>query len=84
MSRDIETLGFPLESFDEVQQEYLMKFADTDEKREEAIQKLNHQPVTARVIAIGMLNPDSGAGTVFYQSESNDQSKSGAVICSNS
>lgn len=66
---DIETLGFPLESFDGVRQEYLMKFADTPEKREEAIQKLNLHPLTARVIAIGMLNPETGSGKVLFQSE---------------
>jgi DNA polymerase elongation subunit (family B) len=63
---DIETLGFPLESFDEKQQEYLTKFAKTDEERTEAIQKLNLSPLTARIIAIGMINPDSNQGKVLY------------------
>jgi len=66
---DIETLGFALDTFDSVQQEYLLKFADTDEKREEAIQKLNLYPTTAQVIALAMLNPDTGAGKVFYQND---------------
>jgi len=35
---DIETLGYPLESFDKERQEYLLKFAETDAEREEAIQ----------------------------------------------
>ena len=65
---DIETLGFPLESFDEKQQEYLTKFAKTEEERIEAIQRLNLAPFTAQVIAIGMVNPDSNQGKVFYQS----------------
>jgi len=65
---DIETTGFPLESFDETQQQYLMKFSDTEEKKEEAIRKLNLSALTAQVIAIGMLNPDSNSGKVFYQS----------------
>jgi DNA polymerase elongation subunit (family B) len=64
---DIETLGFPLESFDEKQQEYLMKFAKTDEDKIEAIQKLNLTPLTAKVIAIGMLNPESNQGKVLYE-----------------
>jgi DNA polymerase elongation subunit (family B) len=64
---DIETLGYPIEAFDEKQQEYLMKFARTDEERVEAIQKLSLAPFTAQVIAIGMLNPDSNQGKVFYQ-----------------
>lgn len=65
---DIETLGFPIETFDEVQQEYLMKFADTEEKREVELQKLNLYPLTAQIIAIGMLNPETKSGKVFYQS----------------
>ena len=70
---DIETLGFPIESFDEVQQEYLLKFADTDEKRETEIQKLNLYPLTAQIIAIGMLNPETNAGKVFYQADVSEQ-----------
>lgn len=66
---DIETLGFALDTFDPVRQEYLLKFADTDAKRQEAIQKLNLYPTTAQVIALAMLNPDTGAGKVFYQTD---------------
>ncbi len=64
---DIETLGFPLDSFDEIQQEYLMKFATTDEEKTETIQKLNLSALTAKIIAIGMLNPDSNQGKVLYE-----------------
>jgi DNA polymerase elongation subunit (family B) len=64
---DIETLGFPLESFDEKQQEYLMKFAKTEEERIDAVQKLSLAPFTAQIIAIAMVNPDSNQGKVFYQ-----------------
>lgn len=70
---DIETLGYSLETFDTVQQDYLLKFADTEEKREEAIQKLSLYPVTAQVIAVGMLNPDTNVGKVFYQSGAQEQ-----------
>lgn len=65
---DIETLGMPIESFDEVQQEYLLKLADTDEKRDAELQKLNLYPLTAQIIAIGMLNPETMSGKVFFQS----------------
>ena len=64
---DIETLGLPIESFDEQQREYLLKFAKTEEERVEALQKLNLMPFTAQIIAIGMMNPDSNQGKVFYQ-----------------
>jgi DNA polymerase elongation subunit (family B) len=67
---DIETLGYPLEFFDEVQQEYLLKFSDTDEKKLEAIQKLSLYPTTSQIITIGMLNPDTGHGKILFQSES--------------
>ena len=65
---DIETTAYPLESFDEVQQQYLMKFSGTDAEKEEAIRKLNLSAFTAQIIAIGMLNPETNAGKVFYQS----------------
>lgn len=66
---DIETLGYPLESFDEVQQEYLLKFAENDSKREEAIQKLSLYPTTAQIITIGLLNPETGHGKVLFQAD---------------
>lgn len=70
---DIETLALPLESFDEVRQEYLMKFADSDEKREDALLKMNLHPLTAQLIAIGMLNPDTNGGKILYQSNITEQ-----------
>jgi len=69
---DIETLGFPFDSFDEKQQEYLMKFAKTEEERTEAIQKLALTPLTGHIIAIGMLNPDSHHGRVLFESTTQD------------
>ncbi|MEK7251507.1 MAG: ribonuclease H-like domain-containing protein [Bacteroidota bacterium] len=69
---DIETLGFPFDSFDEKQQEYLMKFAKTDEERTEAIQKLALTPLTGHIIAIGMLNPDSHHGRALFESTTQD------------
>jgi DNA polymerase elongation subunit (family B) len=64
---DIETVAYPLESFDAQQQEYLLKFAKTDEERADTIQRLSLHPLTAQVVAIGMLNPDSDQGKVVYQ-----------------
>ncbi len=66
---DIETLGFPVESFDEARQKYLLKFAETDSDRTEAIQKLNLYPTTAQIIAIGMLNPETNHGKILFQSD---------------
>ena len=66
---DIETLAYPLEHFDETQQEYLLKFSDTEEKKLETIQKFSLYPTTSQIITIGMLNPDTGHGKVLFQSE---------------
>ena len=66
---DIETLGAPLESFDEATQEYLTKFADTAEKIEDVKKNLNLHSLTAQVIAIALLNPDSNMGKVLFQSD---------------
>lgn len=73
---DIETAGLDFDSFDEAQKEYLMRYAEreaTEEaraaKRVEAIQQLNLTAPTAQVIAIGMLNVDTGKGKVIYQSD---------------
>ena len=70
---DIETLALPLESFDEIQQEYLLKFADTEEKRVLELQKLNLSALTAQIIAIGMINPESMGGKVFFQSSKKEK-----------
>lgn len=69
---DIETLGYPLEHFDEKQREYLLKFAKTEEERAEAVQRLALTPLTGHIIAIGMLNPDSRHGKVWFRSHAQD------------
>jgi len=74
---DIETLALPLESFDEARQEYLFKFADTEEKVEETKRNLNLHALTAQVIAIALFNPDSEMGKVLFQSESVEEYSSG-------
>jgi DNA polymerase elongation subunit (family B) len=78
---DIETLAYPLESFDERQQTYLLKFARTEEERIEAIQKMNLFPTTAHLLAIGMWNPDTSKGKVLFKSEErlNETSADGSV-----
>jgi 3'-5' exonuclease len=66
---DIETLGYPMDSFDEVRREYLLKFAETESERAEAIQKLSLYPTTAQIITIGMLNPDTNRGKILFQAD---------------
>ena len=65
---DIETLGYKLETFDQEQQDYLLKFAEGYEGIEEAKQKLSLYALTAQVISIAIVNPDTGQGKVLFQS----------------
>jgi 3'-5' exonuclease len=78
---DIETLGYPIESFDEMQQKYLLKFAETDAEREEAIQKLSLYPTTSQILAVGLFNPESGHGKILFQADESMeyQSEDGAI-----
>ena len=71
---DIETLAVPVETLDEGQQEYLFRSAKTEEERTDALLKMNLTPFTAQILAIGMLNPDSNQGKVFYQHPGSDAS----------
>ena len=78
---DIETLGFPLESFDQETQTYLLRFAENEEKIEEVKKNLNLHPLTAQVLCIALFNPDSKQGKVFFQSESGDNYHSPDAMC---
>ncbi len=66
---DIETVGYPLDAFDDEQQEYLLKFSKTDEEREETIQKFSLYPTTAQILAIGLLNLDTQRARILLQAE---------------
>ena len=71
---DIETLALPFDSFDAKQQEYLLKFARTEEERNDALLKMSLTPLTAQILAVAMLNPDSRQGKVFYQGTGQERS----------
>jgi DNA polymerase elongation subunit (family B) len=73
---DIETSALPLENFDEVQQEYLLRELEKipDEtvratRREEILRQFNLWPFTAQVVCIAMLNADSLRGQVLFTAE---------------
>jgi 3'-5' exonuclease len=66
---DIESLAYPLESFDAEQQDYLTKFATNEVELEDVKLKMNLSPLTAQLLAIGMLNPDTRRGKVLFQSD---------------
>lgn len=63
---DIETAGKDFSSFDKNTQEYLLKGAET---KEEVQDSLSFYPLTGEIIAIGMLNPESMKGAVYFQAD---------------
>jgi 3'-5' exonuclease len=78
---DIETLGFPIESFDQETQTYLLRFAENEEKIEEVKKNLNLHPLTAQVLCIALFNPDSKQGKVFFQSNVQEEFQSADGLC---
>jgi hypothetical protein len=64
---DIETIGRDFDSFDEITQEYLLKFAETEDEVQAVKEGMGFSPLTGEVAAIGMLNPDTERGVVYYQ-----------------
>lgn len=69
---DIETIGVDFESLDSEFQEALTKWATTEEEIQKAKDKLALSPLTGEIVAIAMLNPDTGRGGVFFQAPGED------------
>ena len=65
---DIETIGADFESFDETTREYLLKYAGTEDEVKAVKEGLGFSPLTGEIVAIGMLNPETERGAVYYQS----------------
>ena len=65
---DIETIGIDFDTLDDISKEYILKFADTEEKIQEAKEGLAFSPLTGEIVAIGILNPDTDKGVVYFQS----------------
>lgn len=76
---DIETIGVDFESLDEKSKEYLLKYAKDEQEVEKIKESLALSPLTGEIVAIGMFNPDTQKGVLYYQdiSGSEDFSKDG-------
>ena len=66
---DIETIGVDFDALDKISQEYLLKFAEDEEEKAEAKDRLSFSPLTGEIVAIGLLNPDTNNGKIYLQSE---------------
>ena len=77
---DIETSAYPFESLSDSQQEYLLRYAeketDPDKKEkqiDEAIRYTALYPLTAKCIAIGILDVEKEKSFVYYESEKTEE-----------
>jgi hypothetical protein len=66
---DIETIGKNFSDFEEKDQDYLLKYAKTEEERGAVKKSLSLYALTGEVVTIGMLNPETNRGVVFFQSK---------------
>lgn len=64
---DIETVGVDFENLDQSTQNYMLRWAETEDDEERVKESLSFYPLTGEIVAIGMLNPDSGKGAVYFQ-----------------
>ena len=64
---DIETVGADIDTFDDKTQEYLLKYAKTDEEAQQVRDSLSFYPVTAKIVTIAMLELESEKAFVYYQ-----------------
>lgn len=64
---DIETVGKDFESLDRPIQEYLLRYAESEDEKDEIKDRLSFYPLTAEIVTIGLLDPDKNKGFAFFQ-----------------
>ena len=67
---DIETVGVEFDSLDEISKDFLLKFAEDENAIKEIKEGTSFSPLTGQVVAIGILNPDTDKGAVYFQADS--------------
>ncbi len=72
---DIETVGVDFESLDDKSKEFLLAYSETEEEINNVKNGLGFSPLTGSVIAIGILNPDTNRGAVYYVSDNKNETK---------
>lgn len=77
---DIETVSYEFETLTESQQEFIQRYAEKEideEKKEkmkdESIRFLSLYPLTAKVVAIGMLNSETEHSMVLYEGSETEE-----------
>ena len=72
---DIETIGADFDSLDEKSKEFLLEYAESPEEEQTVREGLGFSPLTGQVVAIGILNPDTDKGAVYFSDPSNKLGK---------
>ena len=72
---DIETIGADFDKLDKKSQDYILEFAKTPEEKEKKKEDLVFSPLTGEIVAIGILNPDTSKGAVYFRDPSGKLSK---------
>ena len=72
---DIETVGVEFDSLDEKSREYILEFAKTPEDEAKKKEDLVFSPLMGEIVAIGILNPDTDKGAVYYRDPSGKDEK---------
>ena len=66
---DIETYGDIFEEYPENMQKYFMQYADTDEKKNEVIEQFPFNPLTSKIVALGMMDYFEKNGCILINCE---------------
>ncbi|MBO4714837.1 MAG: ribonuclease H-like domain-containing protein [Verrucomicrobia bacterium] len=84
---DIETTAQPVENFDEVQQEYLFREAESqpdevsrERKRAEISNLFSLWALTGQVVSIGMMNPHTLRGKSLYLADDFEETPPGSDV----
>ena len=72
---DIETIGVDFESLDKKSKESLLAYAESPEEDENIKEGLGFSPLTGEVVAIGIYNPDTEKGAVYYRADNDEKSE---------
>lgn len=80
---DIETVGKDIKDLDKISQDYFSHWAESSTSNEEDFKEelkkiedgLSISPLTAEVVCIGILNPDTDKGAIYYQNPDKPDNK---------
>ena len=67
---DIETVGKDFETLEEPVKEYMLRWAGTEDEKQEVKESLSFYPLTGEIVTIGMFDPDKSRGVVYFQNNS--------------